>query len=197
MIGQFLARFGVETWAIRPADRLERQCEHHRIPYDGFKIHVIVLNHEVESFVDRIREKLLNFDLDREPHGVEAADAFPVGHGLDLGGDEHALVQALEPHIDAHRGALLDDRDAVAELLRGVELEHPLDQLTGSVNHAVRGHGERGGTEGGHDLEFYAEGPVRMPDAAEQAPNSDDTAGASTVRGRLSIPVGVSTDQVS
>src|SRR5690606_29492438 len=64
-ISEALTRDRVEAWAIRPADRLERQRQHHRISDYGFKIHVVVVNLVVEGFIGTIREKLLEFDLDR------------------------------------------------------------------------------------------------------------------------------------
>ena len=134
MIGQFLARFGVETWAIRPADRLERQCQHYRIPHDGFEIHVIISNREVESFIERIREKLLEFDSERDRDGVEAAYALPHRLGDDLGADEDALVQALELDVDLERCSLFDDRGTGAELLGGADVEGTLAHLTGAMH---------------------------------------------------------------
>ena len=154
-IRQLLPRFGVETGAIRSADRLERQCQHHRIPHDGFEIHVIVSNREVESFVLRIREKLLEFDFDRELDGVEAAHALRRGDRVDLGGHQDAVVQPLQAQVDAHRSALLDGRHRLAEALGRVELEHALTHLAGAVHDVVHGHGVGAGHVR-HDQRFYA-----------------------------------------
>ena len=64
MIGQSEPGHRVETRAVRPAHRLERQCQHHRISDERFKIHVVVLNLILESFPRMIREKLLELDFD-------------------------------------------------------------------------------------------------------------------------------------
>ena len=134
MIRQFLPRFRVEAWAIRPADRLERQCKHHRIPYDGFKIHVIVLNREVESFIRRIREKLLEFDLERNAHRVEAPHTLSGRDRRDLGRHQDALVQALEAHVDGEVGTFRDDGGTGSQLLGGGHVDGALPHLTGAVD---------------------------------------------------------------
>src|SRR5690606_30543788 len=64
-LGQLLARFRVETRAIRLTHRLKWKRQYGRVPDQSFKIHVVVLNLEVSFFLSRIREKLLELDFDR------------------------------------------------------------------------------------------------------------------------------------
>ncbi len=46
----------------------------------------------VKSFVKRIRENLLNLDLDRKFNRIEAAHTLPEGDHINVGGDEDSVV---------------------------------------------------------------------------------------------------------
>ena len=64
-------RDGVEAGAIRPADRLERQCEHHRIPQQRLQVEQVALQHaDLVVLVERlpvvvVEEQLLERHLGR------------------------------------------------------------------------------------------------------------------------------------
>lgn len=100
MIGQSEPGLWVETWAIRSAHRLERQCQHYRISDEWFKIHVVVLNLILDGFPRMIPEEFLELDFDGQRDVDEAATALPLGDGVDLGRDENALVHRLESNVE-------------------------------------------------------------------------------------------------
>jgi hypothetical protein len=56
---------------------------------------VIIVNLVVESVVTRIREKLLEFDFNRQDHRVKASHALCRGGRAYVAGDQNAVVQAL------------------------------------------------------------------------------------------------------
>ena len=116
-IGQSLAGFGVESWAIRTTYRLERKCKHNRIPDQRFKIDVIVDNRVVKSLVDRIREKLLDIDLNRQFDPVEASSALSDGHRIDVCVHQDTVVKRLHPKIEVHCRTLFDTDERVSEAL--------------------------------------------------------------------------------
>src|SRR5690606_32845250 len=125
--------------------------------HDGFEIQLVVSNHEVESFPRRIREKLLEFDLDVDLDGVEAAHALGNGDGVDVAGGEHALVEALEAQVDVQLLAGRNRRGALAQLLGQDDVELALPHLTGTVDEVANVHDEG---RGRHDRRFYAASPV-------------------------------------
>lgn len=53
----------------------------------------------VKSFVKRIRENLLDFDLDRKLHHIEATNALASGHNIHVSGHQNAIVKRFQPHI--------------------------------------------------------------------------------------------------
>src|SRR5690606_788330 len=121
-----------------------------------------------ESFVRRIREKLLNLDFDVDLDRVEAAHALGVGDGVDAGGDEDPVVQALEPEVDVQLLPRLDGGGALAELLGHGEVEFTLAQLAGAVHEVVDLHDVRGGSGHGERVYALTPSPARSPRTAEQ-----------------------------
>ena len=137
--------------AIFLTNRLERQCQHHRIPDDGFKIDVVVLNLVFESLIPRIREKLLNFDLHRLLHRVQAPTALADRDRVHVCADQDAVVQRLHPRLDVQlRTPLHADHD-VAESLGNRHVEHPLAHLARAVHEVVHLDRVRGLDDVGHD----------------------------------------------
>jgi len=116
-IGQSLAGFGVESWAIRTTYRLERKCKHNRIPDQRFEIDVILDDRVVKSLVVRIREKLLNIDSDGLFDAVQASSALSDGHRLDIRVDENAVVKRLHAQIEMYGGSRFDADQGIPESL--------------------------------------------------------------------------------
>jgi hypothetical protein len=143
MIGQSEPGLWVETRAIRPAHRLERQCQHHRISDERFKIYVVVLNLKLESFSRMIREKLLELDFDGLGDVDEASSALALGDRVDLGGDEDPLVHRLEAHVEIELGALLDGDDALAHRLADGDRQALLSHLARAVHEVADVQAER------------------------------------------------------
>ena len=76
---------------------------------------MFVGNGVVKSFVNRIREKLLNFDFDGLFDTVEASHALTRCHSVDIGRHQNAVVQRLEAHLEMHCGAFRDANYGNAE----------------------------------------------------------------------------------
>ena len=155
-IGQSLTRFGIKTWAIRTADRLERQCKHYRVPDQRFKIDMLVDDRVVKSFVLRVREKLLNFDLDRQDDIVEAPHTLADSLSLDVSRDQNAVVERFEPDIHVHCGAVFHTDDSIAEAFGDDGVNLVFTHLAGAVHEVEHRNGERGGSEIRHEQRFYA-----------------------------------------
>lgn len=117
MFGQLCTGLGVQPGAIRPANRLERQCKHYRVSDDGFKIHVIILNFILTSFIEMIREKLLKLDLKLNRHVVEASSALSGGHHIHFTSGQNALVNRLQTQVEFDRCTLNNGDQRFAPLL--------------------------------------------------------------------------------
>ena len=104
--------------AIRSDPELERQCKHNRVSDDGFKIHVIILNVILTSFVPMIREKLLKLDFEVESDLIEASAAFAAGGCRDVTGDQNAFVNGLESEVEFNQLARWDVHQALSQLGR-------------------------------------------------------------------------------
>ena len=124
---------------------------------------MLVGDRVVKSFVLRVREKLLDFDFDREFDGVEAAHALPEGDGVDVGRDEDAIVQGLETDIQVDDRAVLHADDSIAEALAENSVKLAFAHLTGTVHEVEHRDGERGGSEIRHEGRFYALSVLRAP----------------------------------
>ena len=134
MIGQSEPGLWVETWAIRSAHRLERQCQHYRIADERFKIHVVILNLILDCFSRMIPEELLELDFDRQGDVDEAPSALPLGDRIDFRGDENALVHGLQAHMQIESRAALHRHEPLAHLLGDVDGERLFAHLTGTVD---------------------------------------------------------------
>ena len=91
------------------------------------------MNLVVKSFVLRIREKLLQFDLKWNAHLDEASDAFSDGLAIDLGADQNTVVEGLHPQVDVQLGTLRNADDSVAEIPGNGDVELSLPHLARAV----------------------------------------------------------------
>src|SRR5690606_11371392 len=113
---QQLACGWIKAWAIRPTDRLKRKRKYNRISDQSFKIHVVVLKHEVRGFISRVLEKLLELDFDRLGDVSQAPAAHAVVGRAHGAAHEHSLVHRFEAHVEVELAILLDGHDALAPL---------------------------------------------------------------------------------
>jgi hypothetical protein len=138
-VSQTLAGLRIKSGAVRPANRLERKCKHNRISNQRFKIHVVIVNFIIKSFVYRVREKLGEFDLKRQGHLCEASSALPFGHNIHCSADQNAVMEDFQTHVDAHVSARHDSNKALAEALRNSDIEGQLTVLPRTVHQIVNG----------------------------------------------------------
>ena len=116
---------------------------------------MILDNRVVKSFVNRVREKFLNLDFDRQFDFIEASTALASGDRGDVGGDQNAVVQRFEPHVEMHFRVLGDADHGIAERFGYGDIEAVLTHLAGAVHEVVHRNGERGGGEVRHNRQFY------------------------------------------
>lgn len=128
---QFVPGLGVQPGTIRPAHRLERQCKHYRVSDDGFKIHVIILNVILTSFVPMIREKLLKLDFNAEGDVIEASSALSACLGYRLSGDQNTLVNRLETQVEFEWFVLAHGNQAFTPLHRSGHVNAEFLHLAG------------------------------------------------------------------
>ena len=109
---------------------------------------MIIVNRELEFLRRRIREKFLEFHLDRKRDRVEAANALSGGGRFDLRGHQNAVMEAFEANIHHDGGSLNDRCDSFAQTLRGGEFEVLFTVFTDALRHiknidveGVRGRG--------------------------------------------------------
>jgi len=108
---------------------------------------MIVGNRVIKSFVDRIREKLGEIDLERNLHVDEAADALTLGHHINIAGDEDAVVKRFESHICMQVCAGFNTDNGVAKRFGYNNVERELAHLARPMNQVVHRNGEWGGGE--------------------------------------------------
>ena len=116
---------------------------------------MILDNRVVKSFVNRVREKFLNLDFDRQFDRIEASSALAGGDRGDVCGDENAVVQGFETHVEVHLGVFGDADQGIAEGFGYDDIEFVLAHLAGAVHKVVHRNGERGGGEVRHNRQFY------------------------------------------
>lgn len=126
--------FRAQAEAIFLTDRLERQRQNHCVPDYRFKIHVVVLNLILESFVLRIREKLLNIDFDRVLDVDEAPNTLASCSRIHLSAHQDAVVQRLQAQVEVHGSPFRHADHGVAEALRGWDVQLPFTHLARSVH---------------------------------------------------------------
>jgi len=118
---------------------------------------MILDNRVVKSFVNRVREKLLDFDFDRQFDRIEASTALAGGDCGDVRGHENAVVQAFQAHVEVHFRALGNADHGIAEGFWHGDIEVALAHLAGAVHEVVHLNGERGGGEVRHNRRSYAQ----------------------------------------
>lgn len=95
------------------------------------------MNLVLESFIRRIREKLLDFDFDGLSHLDEAPDALPHSRTVDLQRHEDPIVQGLQSRLDVEFGSGLHSDDGIAEIIGDRHVERPFTHLAGAVHEVV------------------------------------------------------------
>jgi len=140
---------------------------------------MILDNRVVKSFVNRVREKFLNLDFDRQFDRIEASTALAGGDRGDVRGDENAVVQGFEAHVEVHLRVLGDADQGIAERFGYGNIELMLSHLAGAVHEVVHRNGERGGGEVRHNRQFYVTRAVRARSRTNRA-RGDQASVAST-----------------
>lgn len=110
----------------------------------------------VKSFVKRIRENLLDFDLDRKLHHIEATNALASGHNIHVGGHQNAIVKRFQPHIQVHPVIGTNANYGVAKALNHGRINLMLAHFARTVHEVEHRNSERGNDEVGHNRQFYA-----------------------------------------
>ena len=121
------ATLDAQARAVVPAQRLERQCEHHRIPQQWLEIDQISL--EPADIVVQVvtacgvtgvvvHEQLLEVDLDGVLDRLQAPCALAHEAGLRRTRDENPFHDRLEPQIDVDAAALGNAQDLDAKPCR-------------------------------------------------------------------------------
>jgi len=123
-----------QTEAIFLTDRLEWQRQHHRIPDYGFEVDMVLVNLIFESFVLRVREKLLEFDLKRLGDVDQTPNALAGRYAIDIRTHQNSVVKRLHTQIHAQLTAFGDTNDGVAEAFRNGDIESTLAHLTRAVH---------------------------------------------------------------
>ena len=107
-----------QAGALFSTDRLKRECQHYRVSDYGFEIDSVVLHFVVESFVLRVREKLLQVDFELLFDLDEAANTLTDRRHIDVCTDQNPVVERLESHIDMHQRTQRNADHGIAERLR-------------------------------------------------------------------------------
>lgn len=144
---------------------MKRKCKHNRIPDHRFKIHVIIVNRVVKSFVKRIREKLLKLDSNGNLDVDEAPDALPRRDRVDPTTHEDAVVQRLEAGIQLKNAASSHADDGSRELIVDDDVLTALAHLARAVHEVEDGNVIGVAALVRHGRSFYADGAVRQEDA--------------------------------
>ena len=116
---------------------------------------MVVVNLGVKSFPRRIREKLLEVDLDGLRDVGQAAPADTLGDRRSLPGDEDTLVHGFEAKLEFERRAGLHAHEAFPELLRHVDRQRLLAHLARPVHQVADAEGVGIASGGRHEEEFY------------------------------------------
>jgi len=142
MVGQTLAGLGIESGAIRSADRLKRQRQNHCVSDKRFKIHVVIVNLMLRSFLTRVREKFLKFDFDALRDIGEAPSADSRGGRRDIRGHENAFVHGLEADVLLDLRAFFHRDEALAQLFWRDNAQRVLAHLAGTADEVAHADGE-------------------------------------------------------
>lgn len=106
IVSQLGPTFRAQARAIFATHRLKRQSQNDCIPDNLIKVDRVVLNKEVKSFVTRVREKFLKFDLNARFDAIEASATLPNNGGHSLTGGQNSLVNGLKEPRNSHWSAL-------------------------------------------------------------------------------------------
>jgi len=95
---------------------------------------MIFRNRVVKSFVLRVREKLLDFDLHRKCDVIQAATALSFGNRVDIRRHQNAVVERLEPHVEAQHRTIADAHHGVPEAFGYDDIDFALTRLAGAMH---------------------------------------------------------------
>jgi hypothetical protein len=105
----------------------------------------------VKSFVKRIRENLLDFDLDRQLHHIKAPNALPGGNSIHVGGHQNAVVKRFQPNIKVNYVAGTNADYRVAKALHHGRVDLVFAHFARAMHEVEHRNGERGNDEVGHN----------------------------------------------
>jgi hypothetical protein len=117
---------GAQPGTVVSAQRLERQCEHHRVPQQGLQVDQVFLERadlellvriDVQVVVD---EQLLEPHLDLVGDRLQAPRALTLERGSRRTRDQDALHDRLQPQVELDRRAFGDAEDLDAQICRGL-----------------------------------------------------------------------------
>jgi len=145
---------------------------------------MIADNRVVKSFVHRIREKLLDFDFDRQRDVIKASNTLAEGDRVDVCRHQNAVVERFESHVQVHLRARAHTDYGVAVALIDGDVEGTLAHLAGAVHEVEHRNGVRGRSEMGHKGRFYALAAV--PRCSTSFPSPTTTPTASITRAPIS-----------
>ena len=104
---------------------------------------MVVVNLIIKSFVRRIREKLLEIDLDRDLDVSQTAASLADGRRSDFSRDENSLVNRLQTQSSVQSRTLGDTDQTLAQPLLDRESKSLLAHLAGPVHHVAHADSER------------------------------------------------------
>ena len=125
VLGPAHPALGAQAGTVVPAQRLERQCEHYRIPQQ--RLEVDQVSHEHADLVVLVRERmvlvdvqLLEVHLHLRPLGVgewfQAPHTLAGESGSCCPGDQHSLHDRLEAQVKLDRRPFGDTEDFDAQI---------------------------------------------------------------------------------
>ena len=117
---------------------------------------MIVVNRVIKSFVDRIRENLLEFDFDPLGHVDEAPDALALGRRVGLATHQNAIVERLETHVNGEARPRSHADYGVTETVWNDNIQLLLAHLARAVHEIEHRHGVRSLGDVGHEEQFYS-----------------------------------------
>jgi hypothetical protein len=117
---------GAQPGTVVLAQRLERQCEHHRVPQQRLQVDQVVLQRADLELLLRIDvlvvvdEQLLEPHLDLVGDRLQAPCALTLESGSRRTRDQDALHDRLQPQVELDRRAVGDTEDLDAQTCRGL-----------------------------------------------------------------------------
>ena len=116
---------GAQPGTVVLAQRLERQCEHHRVPQQRLQVDQVVLELADLELLVRVDlavvvdEQLLEPHLDLVGDRLQAPCALTLERGSRRTRDQDALHDRLQPQVELDRRTFGDTEDLDAQICRG------------------------------------------------------------------------------